>query len=139
MQTLIYTSVASQRLTDDALKALLQQARAANASRDVTGMLLYLDPYFIQVLEGEEPIVADLYERIRLDSRHQKVSLIYRKPIKQRLFGDWTMGFNKVSHQALHSLEGFSDFLQRPSAEFFTQSPNRVLDLLHLFKREVLF
>ena len=136
---LVYTSIASRKMSDDDLKVLLKTIRKNNEIRQVTGILLYLDPFFIQVLEGEEGIVNNLFTRIKQDSRHNKVSLIYRKPIDERYFSNWTMGFSKITYENVSTMEGFSDFLQRPTVEFFSNSPSKVDELLYKFKHEILF
>jgi len=79
---LVYTSIASQKISDDDLKYLLKKIRKKNAASQITGMLLYLDPFFMQVLEGEEVMVNDLFNLIKQDSKHHKVSLIYKKQIE---------------------------------------------------------
>lgn len=137
--TLIYTSVASQKMADNELKELLKKSRANNTSLDITGMLLYLDPFFIQVLEGDESVINKAFDTIKKDPRHYKVSIIYKKLIPDRLFPDWTMGFNKITRENIEKIEGHSDFLQKPSIEFFNKSPNKVFELLDMFKREILF
>lgn len=137
--TLIYTSVASQKMTDNDLKDLLKKSRANNSSLGITGMLLYLDPFFIQVIEGDEMVIDKAFDTIKKDPRHYKVSIIYKKLIPRRLFPDWTMGFNKVNRESIEKIEGYSDFLQKPSIEFFNKSPNKVFELLDMFKRETLF
>jgi hypothetical protein len=126
-------------MSDDDLKDLLKKIRKKNETRHVTGMLLYLDPFFMQVLEGEEATVNGLFNLIKQDSRHHKVSLIYKKPIDERYFSNWTMGFSKINHEDIETMEGFSDFLQRPTSEFLCQSPNKVDELLYKFKYEILF
>jgi Sensors of blue-light using FAD len=136
---LVYTSIASKKMSDDDLKFLLKTIRKNNDIREVTGILLYLDPFFIQVLEGGEAVVTDLFNRIKQDSRHNKVSLIYKKPIEERYFSDWTMGFSKITYENVSTMEGFSDFLQRPTVKFFSNSPNKVDELLYKFKYEILF
>jgi hypothetical protein len=136
---LVYTSIANKKMSDDDLEDLLKKIRKKNETRHVTGMLLYLDPFFMQVLEGEEAMVNDLFNLIKQDSRHHKVSLIYKKPIEERYFSNWTMGFSKISHENIAIMEGFSDFLQRPTAEFFSNSPSKVEELLYKFKHEILF
>ena len=136
---LVYTSIASRKMSDDDLKVLLKTIRKNNEIRQVTGILLYLDPFFIQVLEGEEVIVNNLFTRIKQDSRHNKVSLIYKKPIEVRYFSNWTMGFSKITYENVSTMEGFSDFLQRPTVEFFSNSPSKVDELLYKFKHEILF
>ncbi len=136
---LVYTSIANKKMSDDDLEDLLKKIRKKNETRHVTGMLLYLDPFFMQVLEGEEAMVNDLFNLIKQDSRHHKISLIYKKPIEERYFSNWTMGFSKISHENIAIMEGFSDFLQRPTAEFFSNSPSKVEELLYKFKHEILF
>jgi hypothetical protein len=136
---LVYTSIAKQKMSDDDLKDLLTKIRKKNETRQVTGMLLYLDPFFMQVLEGEEAMVNELFNLIKHDSRHHKISLIYKKPIEERYFSNWTMGFSKISYEDLETIEGFSDFLHRPTPEFFRFSHNEVDELLYKFKYEILF
>ena len=130
-------------MSDDNLKGLLTKSRLNNERKNVTGMLLYLDPFFIQILEGEEAIVNESFNIIKQDSRHQKVTLIYKKPIEERSFPNWTMGFNKISDENVEAVEGFSDFLQRPTADFFSDSPSETEKMLKkfldMFKHETLF
>jgi hypothetical protein len=139
LHCLVYTSISSQKMSDDNLKYFLQVIRHKNELRQVTGMLLYLDPFFIQALEGEEAVVNQLFDVIKKDSRHNKVSLIYKKPIEERHFANWTMGFSKISYKDIETRDGFSDFLQKPSIEFFNRSNNEVDELLYKFKYEILF
>jgi hypothetical protein len=140
---LVYTSIANQKMSDDNLKDLLKKSRVKNERKNVTGMLLYLDPFFIQILEGEEAIVNESFNLIKQDSRHHKVKIIYKKPIEQRSFENWTMGFNKISNENLEAFEGFSDFLQRPTSHFFSDSPSETEKMLEkfldMFKHETLF
>ena len=70
---LVYTSLANQKMSDDNLKDLLKKSRLKNETLNITGMLLYLDPFFIQILEGEEAIVNETYNIIKQDSRHVQV------------------------------------------------------------------
>ena len=102
-------------------------------------MLLYLDPYFIQILEGEHDVILAAFDRIKKDKRHHKVSVIYKKQIERRCFSNWTMGFNKVDKEEIEVIDGFSDFLQQPSVEFFQESPSKIDELLLMFKHEILF
>lgn len=136
---LVYTSVATQKMSDDDLKELLKKSRIKNERLNVTGMLLYLDPFFIQVLEGEESVITDFFNTIKNDARHRKVSLIYKKPIEERCFLNWTMGFNRVSKEDLETIEGFSDFWQRPTSDFFKNSPAAIKNIFEMFRNETLF
>jgi hypothetical protein len=136
---LVYASVSKQRWSDDELRKLLKSSRKRNEDKNITGMLLYLDPYFLQILEGKEEVVHKSFKKIKHDPRHHKVSVLYQKPIAERAFSSWTMGFNKVGHEDIMEVEGFSDFLLKPLHEFISHSPGIVDELLHKFKRETLF
>ena len=143
LHCLVYTSVAHPKISDKHLKSLLVKCRQNNERRNITGILLYLDPFFIQILEGDKAVVEALFDTIKSDARHQKVSIIYQKPIATRSFPNWTMGFNKISDENLEAVEGFSDFWQRPTSEFFSDSPSEIEKMLEkileMFKRETLF
>jgi hypothetical protein len=52
-----YVSTEALKFSEEALVALLSEARNANADRDVTGLLLYREGSFYQVLEGSESAV----------------------------------------------------------------------------------
>lgn len=136
---LVYTSISSQKMSDEYIKYFIQNIRHKNQQRQITGILLYLDPFFIQALEGEETVISQLFNVIKKDPRHHKVSLIYKKPITQRHFEQWSMGFNRIDYKDIEKIEGFSDFLQKPSIELFNRSRHEIDELLYKFKHELLF
>ena len=61
MFRLIYVSTARELMDKDALLGILAKAREKNARLGITGMLLYKDGNFLQLLEGEETIVRGIY------------------------------------------------------------------------------
>jgi hypothetical protein len=123
-------------MSDNELREMLKISRKRNEASGITGMLLYLDPFFMQVLEGEDSIIGQLFERIKKDPRHHKTSPIYKTSIQDRRFKNWTMGFKKINNE---KIEGFSDVLQKDYAELLNVYPDKVCELLDKFKHEVLF
>lgn len=109
MRSLVYVSTAQVEFDDEALQALLVHARAKNAALDVTGMLLYRDGQFIQMLEGPDAQVHDVFDRIAADARHADVRVLVDAPIAQRAFADWTMGFEPITTPDGPPPEGFRD------------------------------
>lgn len=101
---IIYISSATSPMSDAALAALVAQARSFNADHGLTGMLIYAEGNFLQVLEGDEREVDDLYERINRDSRHQHLLCLERTAIASRGFPDWNMGFRKLSGEECEDL-----------------------------------
>ena len=74
----------------------MEQCRSKNARLGITGMLLYKDGNFMQVLEGEDSVVRQLAAEIELDRRHKNFTILTEEPIVQRQFGDWSMAFNHL-------------------------------------------
>jgi hypothetical protein len=75
-----------------ALDALYAESVAFNAKADITGVLLFLDGGFAQILEGDQAAITRLYDRITRDPRHDHVTLDYVITTEGRLFPYWSMG-----------------------------------------------
>lgn len=104
---LVYLSRATQPFSDAELLDLLTQARLHNASQDISGLLVYGNNQFLQVLEGEEKPIRTLYEHIRKDPRHHDVITYADKDIAVRAFPDWGMAFQPVSPTQFEELVGY--------------------------------
>ncbi len=113
MHELIYTSVANWDLSTKELTELLEQSRLKNARLEVTGILVYHDRGFMQLLEGEKKVIFDLLHTITQDPRHTSVRLFWNADIKQRSFRDWTMAFINTSEIDLGKLAGYSTYLEK--------------------------
>lgn len=107
MYHIVYQSSAVGNLSVQELKQLLRQSRLNNLKADVTGLLLYCDGNFLQVLEGAETTLHNLYGKIKADSRHTHVSTLSEGLIEQRIFSDWTMGFQFLSGEDFARLMGY--------------------------------
>ena len=90
---MLYISTAVKPMNYDDFSALLQQCRDSNNKRGITGMLLYQNGTFMQMIEGEKQVVLDLYDKILKDDRHTGVHTVLTGDIKARNFEDWSMGF----------------------------------------------
>lgn len=130
MIQLIYRSAARTALSQQQLADLLMQARSSNAERGMTGMLLYDDGSFLQVLEGEREPLLVLYARILQDPRHNAIAKLLEREIDERQFGDWQMGFVSVTRGL--AIPGYSEFLRLGSAT--ASSGNQALKVLSQFR-----
>lgn len=108
---LVYASAAINPFSPTDLRELLSKARENNSSIGVTGLLLYHNQSFFQILEGEEEDVAPLFARIGRDRRHDRVLLLSKKNSKERNFGEWSMGFVDLG-QTTSKLHGFVELLE---------------------------
>ncbi|MEJ7592158.1 MAG: BLUF domain-containing protein [Planctomycetaceae bacterium] len=132
MLQLIYSSAATVTFSASDLRELLAFARNNNRSLDVTGMLLYQDGSFLQVLEGESEAVLSLYTKIEKDKRHSNIKLLLRKDIEEREFSEWSMGFFDATRTARNQGEGFVDFFS--TATSTDPEEGRAKKALHQFK-----
>src|SRR5512134_1469440 len=89
---LLYASRATQPLTVAVHESILEQSRTHNPRLGITGVLCFSDDLFMQVLEGGRDEVCELYNTIVRDDRHQNVRILSFEEIRERRFGNWTMG-----------------------------------------------
>jgi hypothetical protein len=108
---IIYASAATRTIEEDELLGMLKLAREKNTRLGITGMLLHCDGSFIQALEGPKAQVMNLISVIRRDLRHNRITVLFEGPIKTRSFSQWSMGFNRHSHEALAHIEGYTPYL----------------------------
>jgi len=133
---LIYVSSATRLFSDEELVDLLEKARRNNESLGITGMLLYKDGNFMQMLEGPRENVLALMEKIKNDPRHSGVLVMIQEETTKREFDDWAMGFRKIGgEEEMANVPGYTDFLDVPlTDERFLEKPSRSLMLLRNFK-----
>jgi len=109
---LVYISRQSYPLNRSELRQILDAADHFNQQHQVTGMLVYRNGSFLQVLEGEKDTIRTLYDSIRQDRRHTDVQQVIFEPARQRYFQRWTMGFCELATQADEELKAYSTFLR---------------------------
>ena len=96
MQQLLYVSNTARDADPAMLGAILAVSHRNNPRVGVTGMLLYAEGGFLQVLEGEGEPLAALYQTIAADRRHWNTQVLLKRD-GARLFKDWSMGFHRLA------------------------------------------
>lgn len=136
MFSLVYVSSAIKPFTQPQLLQLLAQSRADNEQQNITGMLLYKNGNFMQVLEGEESSVRRVYQKIGADMRHRGLLVLLQRYQQARDFAAWSMGFRDLGSAESLSLPGYSEFvnLDLMDAHFFSD-PSNAQKLLLTFKK----
>ncbi|SDX78820.1 Sensors of blue-light using FAD [Allochromatium warmingii] len=109
---IIYMSTAHQTCSDADLKAILDSSARQNAENGITGMLLYTDGCFIQVLEGEATAVEETYARVARDGRHYGLIELERGEIAERSFANWSMGFKQIAAEEIRRHPNFAPFFE---------------------------
>jgi hypothetical protein len=90
---LIYSSEAAPGLAATALGEMLAESRIRNQAHGITGVLLFVEGAFLQILEGEKDDVLDLMVRIQRDPRHSGLKVFYEQEVGERAFGSWSMAY----------------------------------------------
>lgn len=106
--SICYISNATTLLDEFELRKLFNFCRVENKHRGITGILIYKEGTFIQLLEGDESEISSLFEYIILDSRHNQITKVLDRSIKQNIFKDYKTGFGSFFNDfELHDLDDF--------------------------------
>lgn len=73
------------------IEEIFELSRRKNADLGLSGALLVWEDTFVQVLEGDEATVRDLYATIAADPRHESVVLLDADTVDDRVFARWSM------------------------------------------------
>lgn len=134
---MLYISSATSPMSDEDMLNMLEKCRVNNAARNITGMLLYCQDTFVQVLEGEDKDVDALYNCIKKDSRHSGINILERKVVDKRQFPDWSMGFKKITDADLSNVEGLNSFFEHDAgSDYFIHEQNIVSLLMQHFRKK---
>ena len=140
MHEIIYASRTPEPMRPDALTDLLEVSRRHNAAASVTGMLLYSDQSFLQLLEGDELAVEEVYGRISRDPRHVDLRILQSGPRTARRFDGWAMGFAAPDADGLaRDVPGFLPATRFPLVDA-AQVPNAAVaeTVLKMYARNAL-
>jgi hypothetical protein len=107
---LIYVSSAVRLMDNVELLKLHQISQKNNKNSEITGMLLYQEGNFMQIIEGEEEHVLELFIKISTDKRHKDIYKIMSGPINKRNFDNWSMGFCNMNDTNYYS--NYETFIQ---------------------------
>jgi hypothetical protein len=133
--SLVYVSSAVQKMQDDEILEILRLSRQKNERQEVTGMLLYRDGNFMQLLEGPAGAVDALIATIKRDPRHHGLILMSRQAIGERLFAGWSMAFRNMSQTPI---PGYSSFLETDTLHEETGEQSQlVYRLLRSFRTHI--
>lgn len=132
--SIVYSSSAAQPFDDEGLGALLTLCRENNARTRLTGMLLYRNGRFLQVLEGPEQILRQRMSIIAADPRHLDLQILLQETIDQRHFPDWTMGYEPVSETMEDEIPGYRTAFSDIREDDPQRSIQALRELIHWFQ-----
>lgn len=93
LRHIAYVSLSCSPLDAKVLSDILEVSVRNNERDGISGVLMYHDRLFFQILEGEGRLVEQCYERICGDPRHSEISISMNETVEVRSFPDWLMGY----------------------------------------------
>lgn len=127
---IFYVSTAVKDLNRQEIDKILNYAKQYNNENNLTGILLYSEGNFFQVLEGEKSEVLKIYDQIQEDERHYNIIKIFSKEVPQRTFDGYEVDY--ISEDARYSSEHLRNYLQHVRS-LDVRSQNVVREVLTVF------
>lgn len=93
IKQVVYMSKASEFVNHAEIAKLLLTSRLNNKIYDITGVLIYYNDHFLQVIEGPSAEISKLFSNIIIDPRNYDVEVLQERTISERDFINWSMAF----------------------------------------------
>ena len=92
LYTFVYCSRAAEGVDDAEVGRIVEAAQRRNVARGITGVLVFGNGVFFQLLEGPAVEVQKLIANLHCDPRHcDVVSLDWSEERRERLYPNWEM------------------------------------------------
>lgn len=138
MIRLLYLSQATNALSDEKVQEILESSGRKNPALGITGLLLTGGGVFMQVLEGPELSVLQLYVKILEDRRHGDCQIICVSTVNERMFDKWSMGLVDSAPLEFQEIKALRDRrVESVPAKTYTEVMGGLLKKLNAGKRSV--
>lgn len=94
--SLCYISTKRTDLLKSEINSIIETSKIRNETNNISGILIEYKNHFIQHIEGDAVLIYELFEKIKLDSRHDNVHLLLYSPLENRLFEKWNMAHRNL-------------------------------------------
>lgn len=110
LHEILYCSQLAAGQSPAIVGTIVAQARARNAERGITGLLVFDGLHFCQHLEGPREVVARLMSRIGEDPRHEQVRVVYDGALSRRTYLRFDLGLAQTEDAddmaGIHRMDG---------------------------------
>jgi len=96
IHSLCYFSTADSSLDTNDFEDLFEYVVTKNTLQEITGVLVYGQGNFMQIMEGSKEKIISIFNRIQEDDRHHNVIKVIEKDYPDRIFGKYDYGFKVV-------------------------------------------
>ncbi|MDA8975110.1 BLUF domain-containing protein [Akkermansiaceae bacterium] len=127
---LTYLSHPVKPFTDADFDDIESKSVQANNARDVTGLLIANGNRILQIIEGREDAVRDLYAKIEADDRHTITKVVSEIEGEERFLLTWSMVVRKMTGTPPDVLSEYAQLYDEFSnAESQTETTSEHIDL----------
>ncbi len=133
---ILYLSSSVKLLSQKDLRDLLDEIAKFNEKKQITGLLLYHQGNFVQIIEGTRDHIQSTFNKIKLDQRHRNVTKLIEREIDERLFPSWRMGFQQISDDQANKIPGYLNYMNKKKInDHLSTSPKEIKILFESFIR----
>lgn len=128
VKRLIYTSYLSEYTDDEDIFEMIKKAQKYNINHEISGFLISDSNELVQLIEGNEQNVDELFNKIKSDSRHHDVEIQFQDTADNRIMPFFGMGLclvnSNVNYQqdfyfTRYQAKEFSSLFEGVAGEFF--------------------
>jgi Sensors of blue-light using FAD len=131
MSCLVYVSRAKECYQHGGklLAELEKKAALRNQKSALTGILIFSNGYFVQMLEGDDAKLVETFERIRRDDSHTDVEMIAYENVDCKMFSSWSMNLIELHETPLETKQRVNNLFELVK----TKPTTRCRDVLEMF------
>ena len=97
---ILYESVATSFMTLEDVVPLLQKCNQQNFDIEISGLLIFHNNRFMQLLEGSKARIEFIMGKISNDPRHSNLKVLHETECTQRSMGAWAMAFTMDTNKS---------------------------------------
>lgn len=90
---LVYRSLADPNLTQADVLNILRRSQVKNHQEQISGLLIFRNGQFLQLIEGPPLAVHALLKTIQEDQRHREIEVLYESFVDEPTMPTWAMGY----------------------------------------------
>lgn len=134
LKTICYISDSRSNESIESIKKIYKKAKENNLTNNITGILIFHNGNFLQVLEGLEENVNETFDKIRFDTRHRNIIKVININVEERIFEDYNFGFTVVkSSTEFEELNEYLNWLKNADH----QIANKLITMVENFIKTV--
>ncbi len=117
LHSIAYISTAND-LSQFEVNELMHTAKLKNDQLNITGILLFSDNNFFQIIEGDHLLIHELFEKIKQDTRHSDIITIFNRTMPVPFFTSFQNNYMVISRNKDYpELQQFLETLQESNPQ----------------------